>query len=165
MLLCCNLFMLLKADIDAATEVVKRSTEVCSRFRRKSGFLESLHRQKNYYDDLTAGNKYKFYFWVWSVCTQLRINLPYINQTQYHAIVPSSPPKLCSFHCINSINPDALKPDLESSSVLLIPKQTLMISCQWTIPLCQTSSTNMLQWSSHLSWNLKLIVEIRGFIF
>jgi len=52
----CNLLLLLKADIDAAIEIVKRSTEVCSRFRRKSGFLESFHKQKNYYDDLTPGN-------------------------------------------------------------------------------------------------------------
>lgn len=56
MFLCCNVLMILKADIDAAIEVVKVSTEVCSRFRRKSGFLESFHRQKNYYDDFTAGN-------------------------------------------------------------------------------------------------------------
>lgn len=41
------------ADIDSAYEVVKHSTSICNRHRRKSGFMDSLYKQKTYYDDLT----------------------------------------------------------------------------------------------------------------
>lgn len=54
-------FYYLKADIDSAYEVVKHSASICNRHRRKSGFMDSLYKQKTYYDDLTKGEKQSFF--------------------------------------------------------------------------------------------------------
>ncbi len=45
----------MQCDIAAAVATLKKSMQVCDRFRRKTSIISSLGRSKNNYDDHTDG--------------------------------------------------------------------------------------------------------------